>query len=343
MLPRIFSQLVKLSTIQRQVQRVPGKAWIWIAVLISAASNAIVSKLHNLGQCHLAPDGKNPISFCNIFFTGSVVAFFTLLLTHPGEAKPERMRGWSRRDWVLTLVSGALAGAIAPIMFFKALAVTPVTNVVLAQTIEIPMVLILAWMLRGEKSTPTAILGAMVAFFGVILTSILGHGGPIHIMRGDVLTIAGTFSGVLATQLSRDVLQKISPILYGIIRNGLGSILFAVIVLRAYGPAHFGEVFNEYLWEWTLVYGSIVVVGGQITWLLGVKSAKAGDIALAVAFTPVAGVFFAYLLLGERPTWGQWVGGAVIMVGVALHLFGEGKDLKPESLEPVSGSTFRGV
>jgi len=327
----------------RIVSRVPGKAWIWIAVLISGASNSIVAKLHNLGECHLAPDGQNPISFCNIFFTGSVVAFFTLLLTHPGEAKPANMRGFSRKDWVLTLVSGALAGAIAPIMFFKALAETAVTNVVLVQTIEIPMVLVLAWLLRREKSTPTAILGATVAFAGVILTSILGHAGPIHLMRGDVLTIAGTFSGVLATQLSRDVLQRMSPILYGIIRNGLGSILFALIVLKFYGPGHFDDVFSPYLLEWTLVYGSIVVVGGQLTWLMGVKSAKASDIALAVAFTPVAGVFFAYLLLGEKPGWGQWVGGAVIMAGVALHLFGERKEPKPEGLEPISGSAFRGV
>jgi drug/metabolite transporter (DMT)-like permease len=327
----------------RIVSRIPGKAWIWLAVLISAASNSIVAKLHNLGECHLAPDGRNPISFCNIFFTGSVVAFFTLLLTHPGEAKPAKMRGFSRKDWVLTLVSGALAGAIAPIMFFKALAETAVTNVVLVQTIEIPMVLVLAWLLRGEKSTPIAILGAMVAFSGVILTSILGHEGPIHLMRGDVLTIVGTFSGVLATQLSRDVLQRMSPILYGIIRNGLGSILFALIVLKFYGPGHFDDVFSPYLLEWTLVYGSIVVVGGQLTWLLGVKSAKASDIALAVAFTPVAGVFFAYLLLGEKPAWGQWVGGVVIMAGVALHLFGERKDPKPEGLEPISGSAFRGV
>ena len=332
-----------LGGIKKLANQVPGKAWIWIAVLISAASNSIVAKLHNLGECHLAPDGRNPISFCNIFFTGSVVAFFTLLLTHPGEAKPAKLRGFSRKDWVLTLVSGALAGAIAPIMFFKALAETAVTNVVLVQTIEIPMVLVLAWLLRGEKSTPTAILGATVAFAGVILTSILGHAGPIHLMRGDVLTITGTFSGVLATQLSRDVLQRMSPILYGVIRNGLGSILFALIVLKFYGPGHFDDVFSPYLLEWTLVYGSIVVVGGQLTWLLGVKSAKASDIALAVAFTPVAGVFFAYLLLGEKPAWGQWVGGAVIMMGVALHLFGERKEPKPESLEPISSSAFRGV
>jgi drug/metabolite transporter (DMT)-like permease len=329
--------------IRKIFSRVPGKAWIWIAVLISAASNSVVAKLHNLGECHLAPDGRNPISFCNIFFTGSVVAFFTLLLSHPGEVKPSKMKGFSRKDWILTIVSGALAGAIAPIMFFKALTETAVTNVVLVQTIEIPMVLVLAWLMRGEKSTPTAILGAMVAFGGVILTSVIGHEGPFHLMRGDVLTIVGTFSGVLATQLSRDVLQRMSPILYGIIRNSLGSVLFAMIVLKVYGTQHFGEVFTPYLWMWTLVYGSIVVVGGQLTWLMGVKSAKAGDIALAVAFTPVAGVFFAYLLLGEKPAWGQWVGGAVIMAGVALHLFGERKEPKPEGLEPISGSAFRGV
>ena len=73
-----------------------------------------------------------------------------------------------------------------------------------------------------------------MAFGGVILTSVIGHEGPFHLMRGDVLTIVGTFSGVLATQLSRDVLQRMSPILYGIIRNSLGSVLFAMIVLDIY-------------------------------------------------------------------------------------------------------------
>ena len=90
---------------------IPGSAWIWIAIFISAASNSIVSKLHNLGSCHLAPDGKNPISFCNIFFTGSVVAFFTLFITHPKAAQPTNLRGYSSKEWFLTIVSAALAGA----------------------------------------------------------------------------------------------------------------------------------------------------------------------------------------------------------------------------------------
>ena len=93
--------------------RIPSSAWIWIAILISAASNSIVAKLHDLGACHLAPDGKNPISFCNIFFTGSVVAFFTLFLTHPKEVRPTNLRGYSTQEWWLTLISAALAGARA--------------------------------------------------------------------------------------------------------------------------------------------------------------------------------------------------------------------------------------
>jgi drug/metabolite transporter (DMT)-like permease len=321
---------------------IPGSAWIWIAIFISAASNSIVSKLPILVSCDLAPDGKNPISFFIILFTGSVVAFFTLFITHPKAAQPTNLRGYSSKEWFLTIVSAALAGAIAPIMFFKALAETSVTNVVLVQTIEIPMVLALAWLIRRERSSVMAIIGAMIALVGVTLTALVGHMGPLQLMRGDIFTIVGTFSGVLATQLSRDVLQRMSPILYGIIRNSLGSILFAMIVLKVYGSAHFGEVFTPYLWEWTLVYGSIVVVGGQLTWLRGVRDAKASDIALAVAFSPVAGVLFAYLILGDKPTLGQYIGGAVIMLGVALHLIGE-RSPKMETPEPVSGSAFRGV
>jgi drug/metabolite transporter (DMT)-like permease len=56
----------------------------------------------------------------------------------------------------------------------------------------------------------------------------------------------------------------------------------------------------------------------------------------------VAGVLFAYLILGDKPTIGQYIGGAVIMLGVALHLIGE-RSPKMETPEPVSGSAFRGV
>jgi drug/metabolite transporter (DMT)-like permease len=82
-----------------------------------------------------------------------------------------------------------------------------------------------------------------------------------------------------------------------------------------------------------------------LSWFRGISSVSAAEIALAAAFMPVAGVAFAWLLLGEHPSTGQWLGGLVIMAGVALNLVGDRLRGVPEGVmeENVSGSIFRGI
>ena len=61
-------------------------------------------------------------------------------------------------------------------MMFTAIAHTSVTNIVLIETIEIPLGLLLAWLLYREKSNWTAVLGALCALGGVATTLILQNG-----------------------------------------------------------------------------------------------------------------------------------------------------------------------
>lgn len=71
-----------------------------------------------------------------------------------------------------------------------------------------------------------------------------------------------------------------------------------------------------------LLYSAVIVVGGQLAWFTGLKLSTASEISLATAFTPIAGVLAAYLILAEVPTFAQYVGGAVIIVGIVLNQVG---------------------
>ena len=325
--------------------KVPPKAWIWISILIAAASNSVVVKIQQLGACHPTSHGVNPISYCNLLFAGSIVAFTTLLILRPKQIRSVELKEFSLWEWIFTIIAASLAGGVAPILLFEALSEANVTGVVLVQTIEIPLVLLLAWILYGERSGWMAILGGMIAFGGVFLTAWYGNENKLAFGHGEVMAILGTVAAVLATQLSRRVMKRMSPMLFGIIRNFLGIFLFAAIVLWYFGPGHFTDIFSPYLWAWTLVYGSLIVVAGQLSWFRGISFVSAAEIALAAAFTPVAGVAFAWLLLGEFPSTGQWIGGVVIMIGVILNLLGErfhGVADMP-IVENVSGTVFRGI
>ena len=55
---------------------------------------------------------------------------------------------------------------------------------------------------------------------------------------------------------------------------------------------------------------------------MALKLSNASEISLATAFNPLAGVFAAYLILGDVPTLGQYIGGAVILVGIVFNQVG---------------------
>jgi drug/metabolite transporter (DMT)-like permease len=79
---------------------------------------------------------------------------------------------------------------------------------------------------------------------------------------------------------------------------------------------------------------TIIVVGGQFFWFNGLKFSSAGEVALASAFSPIAGVLAAYMILAEAPTPAQYLGGFVIICGIGLNQFGLSRLQHPASQKP---------
>ena len=216
---------------------------------------------------------------------------------------------------------------------FRAIEQTSVTNIVLIETVEIPLGLFLAWLLYREKSSWSAVIGAFLALVGVATTLYLEMGQPDEMMQqgqmrggiglGETYAAAGTFLLVLGAELGRKQLQSIPLGVFSVFRNVVGSIIFLIVVLIMLGPGHFMDLFRPVLWGWMALYGSIIVVGGQLCWFSGIKRVTPADISLAAAFSPIAGVIFAFLILGEIPMTAQIIGGAVILCGIGAGLAGD--------------------
>lgn len=119
--------------------------WLWISVLIFAASNSVVAKLGEVGARHPI-HGHNPISFCNLFFAGNLLAGITLLIIYRKELKWESFKGYSLKQWGSMFMIILFSGVLAPTFFFIALMITPVNNVVLISTLDVPLSLLLAYL-----------------------------------------------------------------------------------------------------------------------------------------------------------------------------------------------------
>lgn len=310
------------------LSRIPARTYLLLAILIFAASNSVTRKLTNLGAQNLI-DGRNPISFCNVLFVGNLCALAVLFLVYRQQCTVQNLRSIPGKTWLGLMGVSLLSGALAPSLIFMALDVTAVNNVVLIGRIEPPLILALSILILGDRVNLWVIAGAIVSFVGVALTVLLQaptgdmmNAGGLTIARGEFMAAGGAIALAISTIISKITLKQIPLGLFSVIRTTLGTIVFFIVVLILYNPIHFIDVFSPFLWQWMLVYGAIIVVGGQLCWFTGLKTAGAADVSLASSFSPIAGIVAAYLILSETPTMAQYIGGSIILIGIVLNQIG---------------------
>lgn len=326
--------------------QISGKSYLLIAVLIFAAANSVTRKLTELGAENLI-DGRNPISFCNVLFVGNLCALIALIAIYRQEWNFRQLRQLNHQDWLGLMGVAVLSGALAPALIFTALENTNVTNVILVSRLEIPLTLILSiWILKARVNS-WVITGAIISFTGIIFTIILQNpaektlnmAGDFRLGFGEILAALGAIAFASANIISKLSLRQISLGIFTIFRTGVGTIIFFIVVVILFSFNHFIDVFSPLVWKWMAIYSIIIVVGGQIFWFQGLKLTTAADVSLANSFNPIASILLAYLILGEIPTKGQYIGGIFIILGIIIHQIGVLK----QSLTITSTSTAKNL
>lgn len=352
---------------QQTMEQSPVKStrfWLWISILIFAASNSVVAKIGELGAHHPI-HGRNPISFCNLFFAGNLLAGITLFIIYRKDWRFSILKQYPFKDWFCMFVLILMSGVLAPAFFFIALMITDVTNVVLISTLDVPLGLFLAYLMFREKPTGFSIIGALVSTVGIIAVFALNQppmeremtlkmldvGNPAvnHFLQtlpkaGEILTAVATLLGVIAVQMSRKLLESVPIGIFSVFRMIAGVILFTIIVLSVFGLNHYEDLLSPFLWVWMLIYGAVIIVFGQITWFKGLQGgASSADISIATAITPIAGTLFALLILQEIPNFAQIVGGIIIMAGIGVSLLGQYREQKALKVQHEKPCSFKGV
>ena len=330
--------MTRLTRQHQLIPRISGQVYLWLAILIFGASSAITRKVTEIGAHHLI-NGRNPISFCNVFFVGNLCALIVMIAIYWRKFNLTTLKQLSRKYWLSLIAVAIISGALAPSLFFQALALTSVNNVVLIGRLEPPLTLALSVWLLKERVNFWEVVGAIVAFIGVNLTIFLqppgehmmmNVGGVFGIGVGEILAALAAVASAASTILNKKRLSQIPahiadqiPLgIYNIFRTALGTVIFFFIALTLYGKHHFMDAFSPILWQWMFLYGFVIVVLGQSFWIQGLKTSTISTASLISSFTPVFGILAAYLILGEAPILAQYIGGSVILVGIFMSQIG---------------------
>ncbi len=341
--------MTRVRRLHRHINRIPGQTYLWLAILIFGSSSAVTRKLTQIGAQH-SIGGQNPISLCNVLFVGNLCALMVLIAIYWRQWNFATLKQLSRKDWFNLIAVAILSGALAPGLIFQALALTNVNNVVLVGRLEPPLTLALSvWVLK-ERVNFWEIVGAMVAFVGVMLTIVLQppenammNVGGFHLGLGEVLTAVGAIASAASTIINKGWLSQIPLGIQSIFRTALGTVIFFFFALALYGSDHFMNVFSPFLWKWMLLYGTVIVVVGQSFWIKGLRASTVSAASLAGSFTPIAGIVAAYLILGEAPTVAQYIGGSLILVGLFLSQIGIRRQTAAIAMTVETKIGFKGI
>ena len=326
-----------------------GAVLAWVAVMIYASSNSIVTLLTQIGEIHQVM-GRNAITFCNLLALGSAISLIPMVAFWGKDWNRENLRKLTRRDWTLLTVSAVLSSAITPGLFFFALEHTTVTNVVLIGRIDPPLFIIMAWFFLKEQLDPWALMGGLVALVGAAVIILLKDGGAsLSLGVGELAALVATITFIISTLVTRAGLKGVPLGIFSIYRTILGTAIYISIALYLYGPLHFQDLLAPVVLKWIWVYAIIVIIIGQFAWNLGLKYARSGDVALATSFSPLAAITIAMVLLDEDPGSGLIPGGLIILAGIAVAQFGRMRKERAErraiekSLELEGSVNFKGA
>lgn len=248
------------------------------------------------------------------------VLAFAIALTWTGK-ELYRYRSLILAKWkymsFITLTSAIGFGAL----FIAGLQYTTAINGALFQGMMSIWILVIAWVVLGDRVGPKEAIGIILAFSGL---AIIVTRGNIEVVRGlsfnigDIILLLATLSyGVYAVFLRRAPKELSSSALMTVL-FGLASLyMLPLWLIEIY-------VFDRPLpltitSAWSILYmGVCSSVLAQIFWATAVAKVGPGRAGYFIYLSPVFGVILAMILLGEVFRWFHAAGIVLIIAGICL-------------------------
>jgi drug/metabolite transporter (DMT)-like permease len=251
------------------------------------------------------------------------IGLAALVLTIPAVLQLRGRWDLLRRDLPAILAYGLLAVAGAQLFFFNAVDHLSVGVALLLEYSGTLLVVGWAWLRHGHRPRRLTVIGGGLAIAGLVL--VLDLTGSQHVDGVGVLWGLGAATGLAAYfVLSSRVDGGLPPIAMawaGMVVGGVALLIAGLTGVIALRSSTADADFNGHHISWIVPVLGLSLIAAVVAYAAGIGAARRLGARLAsfIGLTEVlAAVVFAWLLLGQRPSLLQGVGGVVVLAGIAL-------------------------
>ena len=213
---------------------------------------------------------------------------------------------------------------------YTGLNIIDASSAVLLVMLEVPFGIIIAFFLLKEIPTVKNIIGLIIAFIGVfILTGAPNLEGKYI---GVLLVLSGAFTWSLGAVMAKPLSKKIGAFaLMTWLCVFSGPMLLLVSLFFDGNPISYFISANFYSWLTVIFLGFFMQPIGYAAWYYVLKKYPVNKVMPVLLIPPVTGLVTSIFLLGEDPPKQVFLGGLVIISGVALILFTKKNKKKKEN------------
>jgi drug/metabolite transporter (DMT)-like permease len=247
-----------------------------------------------------------------------------------------RMRGG---DIAGSLALGVLGFAAYQVLTFSALARIPASMNAILVSSNVVLIAILSAVFLKERIGWRRVAGILIAFAGVALVTFnrglpLGAAVPLPLVSepiapsgfrlGGSIDLLGCAFSLLAalcfalyTILGKRLVERNDPLLVTALALLAGALLLGAVTSGLVGLSSLGRAGGQ-AW-WLMVLLGVSMIGfAYPAWFETLKKLPASRAPVFVYLTPVFAVILSFLILDERFSWLFYLGGLLVLAGVAL-------------------------
>ena len=201
------------------------------------------------------------------------------------------------------------------------------TSATLFVQAEIPFGILIAFLLLGERPPLKNIVGLVIAFFGIYILA--GNPNLDGKMIGVIFILTAAFLWSFAQVLAKDVSEKIGGLA---LTAWLGVFAGPQCIIASYfiEGNTLDYIFNATTEAWIIVIYLAVGMNviGYSCWYSVLSRNPVNNVMSVLLLFPITGLLTSIFILKETPNAYAYIGGAIIIFGVAMILINKKKTIK---------------
>ncbi len=215
------------------------------------------------------------------------------------------------------LVLNSFLSATAFVFQNVGLTMTTATNSALLVNINVGLVAVLAAIILGERLTRSIIVGLFIGLLGVVTISTNGDLSAIYSgsFLGNVMVFTAGTIWAFAIVFQKKLLTRRPNVSMVTAATMVETTLFLVPMTLLFATDYTMDLLG---WEATIYVGVMCTGLAYLTYNAGLRGVKASVSSIILLLEIVFAMVFAMLLLSEIPTLITAIGGALIVISIAI-------------------------